>query len=240
MSTPERQFAVMVAAGGTGGHVFPALAVCEQLVDRHVPIIWLGTERGLESRVVPEAGIQLAAIDVVGFRGKTLWVKMASMLSIFKSVFVIWRLIARHRVAVVLGLGGYVSAAAGIAAFISRTPLLIQEQNAVAGTTNRVLARLASKIFAGFPGAFAQSNKVVDSGNPVRRDIVHASSQCRQNRSDQLHIAVIGGSLGALPINEVLPEAIESFIGRCGEMKLTGCPPRARRETQVRAQYPAK
>lgn len=212
---------VMIAAGGTGGHVFPAMAVCEELVESGVPIIWVGTKKGIESRIVPAKGIPLAFIDVQGFRGKSLLQKIKVPFDLSRSLFVVGQLIAEHRVAVVLGLGGYVSAAVGIAALVKRKPLIIQEQNAVAGSSNRLLSRFAKKIFCGFPGVFEERGNAIFSGNPVRKSIVAAAKKkssmqdCDQQNAMQCRILVIGGSLGARPINQTLPAALAVL---CNEM----------------------
>lgn len=214
-SVAQNKKAVLIAAGGTGGHVFPALAVCKQLQQIGVPVIWLGTERGLESRVVPEAKISFAAVELTGFRGKSISGKLLAPLLLIRSLFFVWNLMRAHHVAVVIGFGGYVSAAAGVAAVLAGKTLLLQEQNAVAGTSNKLLARFAKQVFAGFPGVFAQHKGLVVSGNPLRSEIT-AAAQTRRldkassdtNNSVAIKIVVLGGSLGALPINRIFPDAL--------------------------------
>ena len=217
---------VMIAAGGTGGHVFPGLAVAEQLREQQVSVLWLGTRTGLESRVVPASEFAIHFIDVSGVRGKNLSSRIAAVFKLFSAVLVAIKLIRRQQVNAVLGLGGYVSVAAGIAAVILRKPLLLQEQNAVAGTANRLLAPFARKIFTGFEGVFTGRRNVVVSGNPLRASFCNSSDEKAQPAGDGLKILVLGGSLGAHRLNQVLPEA----IGLLGERL------RGEREIKVRHQ----
>ncbi len=204
---------VLVAAGGTGGHVFPALAVCEVLQQAHVPVVWVGTAAGLESKVVPEAGIPMHLIDVVGWRGKPLIGRLKAPFLILSACFSLIKLMRKERIAVVLGLGGFVSAAAGITAALMRRPLLIQEQNAVMGSTNRLLRPFAKKIFAGFPAAAGSNRKAIFSGNPVRRSFVGDAVKNRQypHKGQSLRLLIVGGSLGARPLNNLLPKALMLF-----------------------------
>ena len=138
---------VLVMAGGTGGHVFPALAVAEALRARHVDVVWMGTRRGLEARVVPEAGIPMEWISIGGLRGKTLLSRLAGPFKLLFAVMQALAVMARLRPAAVLGMGGYAAGPGGIAAWLLRRPLVIHEQNAVAGVTNRVLSRFARRVF---------------------------------------------------------------------------------------------
>lgn len=199
---------VLMMAGGTGGHVYPALAVATELLERGYRVEWVGTARGLESRVVPAAGITLHHLAVRGVRGKGLLQKLLAVVSLgIASLQALW-LVLRRAPGCVVGMGGYVAGPAGVAAWLLRRPLLIHEQNAVAGTTNRMLAPLATRIVSGFAGAFDESIESVVLGNPVRRELLQAREQQAPYRYDgkrPLRLLVVGGSLGAQAINAVVP-----------------------------------
>jgi UDP-N-acetylglucosamine--N-acetylmuramyl-(pentapeptide) pyrophosphoryl-undecaprenol N-acetylglucosamine transferase len=201
---------ILVMAGGTGGHVYPALAVARALQQQSREVVWLGTHRGLESRIVPANNIEMEWVSVSGLRGKGA---MAIILAPFR---LIWALVqsifvmARHRPAAVLGMGGFVSGPGGVAAWITRRPLVIHEQNAVSGLTNRLLARLARVVLQAFPGSFPASINAVTVGNPVRADIAAlADPEMRFNaREGSIRLLVLGGSQGALALNKVVPAAL--------------------------------
>lgn len=210
---------VLIAAGGTGGHVFPALAVCEALSAKNISIVWVGTAAGLESRVVPDAGIPMHLIDVVGWRGKNLLHRLKAPFLMLVAVFSVIAMLRREKIAVVLGLGGFVSAAAGIAAIVSRKPLLLQEQNAVMGTANRYLSPFAKKIFTGFSSIAKAGSKTEFTGNPLRSSFILKTSELNRlppSPEQRLKILVVGGSLGARPLNELLPESIADFASDLG------------------------
>lgn len=203
----------MIMAGGTGGHVYPALAVADELRGHGIEVIWLGTRAGLEARVVPGAGIPIEFICISGLRGKGI---LAWLLLPFKLSYAILqslRVVMKHRPATVLGMGGFVTGPGGLASWLSRTPLLIHEQNAIAGMTNRWLARFASLVMEAFPGSFPDSVATVHTGNPVRHEItqVPAPEQRLAAHQGRLRLLVLGGSLGALALNRVLPEAIKGI-----------------------------
>lgn len=201
---------VLIMAGGTGGHVYPALAVAEELRKRGYRIEWVGTARGLEQRVVPAAGIRLHHLAVRGVRGKGLLDRLRGMVALaVASLQALW-LVLRRWPACVVGMGGYVAGPAGVAAWLLRRPLLIHEQNAVAGTTNRMLAPLATRVVAGFPAAFDTGVEFQVLGNPVRADLVTAAANAEYDFAAQrpLHLLVLGGSLGAQPINDAVPAAV--------------------------------
>jgi UDP-N-acetylglucosamine--N-acetylmuramyl-(pentapeptide) pyrophosphoryl-undecaprenol N-acetylglucosamine transferase len=209
---------VMMMAGGTGGHVYPALAVATELLARGYRVEWVGTARGLEHRVVPAAGIVLHCLPVRGVRGKNNLDKLLALLFLgLASLQALW-LVFRRAPGCVVGMGGYVAGPAGVAAWLLRKPLLIHEQNAVAGTTNRMLAPLATKILAGFPGAFSADTACTLVGNPVRRELLQAREAGVYDYAGQrpLRLLVVGGSLGARPINEVIPGAIHRLVSDQG------------------------
>ncbi len=202
---------VIIAAGGTGGHVYPALAVAQALRERDLPVIWLGTRKGLESRVVPEHGFEIRFIRVVGMRGKRLVYRLLAPLLLVWATLRVIVLILGRQPRCVLGMGGFVAAAAGFAAIACRRRLLIQEQNAIAGTTNRLLARFADQVFTGFPGVFEQLPAARFTGNPLRAGFYQLPTprERRAERSgDALSIVVMGGSLGARALNETVPLAL--------------------------------
>lgn len=203
---------VMIMAGGTGGHVFPALAVASALRERHIEVFWLGTRQGLEANVVPRAGIPMEWVSISGLRGKGVLLWLLAPLSLLVALVQSMRVIMRKRPAAVLGMGGFVSGPGGIAAWLMRRPLLIHEQNAVAGLTNRLLARLATQVLEGFPGSFPPAARAKTIGNPVRKEIasVAAPAQRFAGRAGAPRLLVIGGSQGALALNTSLGPALAS------------------------------
>src|SRR5215469_14380419 len=158
-------------AGGTGGHVFPALALARMLREKSVEVIWLGTQRGLEARIVPAAGIPIEWLSVGGLRGKGLMTLLVAPFRLAKALSQALRVMWRHRPVVVVGLGGFVTGPGGVAAWLTGRPLLIHEQNAVAGFTNRLLSRIAREVLEAFPGSFGRGVHARVIGNPVRQDI---------------------------------------------------------------------
>jgi UDP-N-acetylglucosamine--N-acetylmuramyl-(pentapeptide) pyrophosphoryl-undecaprenol N-acetylglucosamine transferase len=206
---------VLVMAGGTGGHVFPALAVAELLRARGVAVEWLGSEAGLEARVVPASGLAFHAIPVRGLRGKGLVGWLAAPWRVARAVRAALAVLARARPQVVLGMGGYAAGPGGLAAWLRRLPLVVHEQNAVPGLTNRILARLAHTVLEGFPGAFPSSVGARHTGNPLRSDIAALATRERgaSAPASPLRLLVLGGSQGARVLNEVVPAALASLAG---------------------------
>jgi len=184
---------VMIFAGGTGGHVFPALAVAKQIEQQSVSIVWVGTKHGIESKVVPNAGYKIEWIAVNGLRGKSF---VTYILAPFKlalaGVQVSW-LLLKHRPCAVLGMGGFVAGPGGLIAALMRKPLIIHEQNAIAGLTNRLLAPFAKRILTGFPSTFVRKNVEV-LGNPVRAEIsnIQRQHEVAEPNTRPLRILVIG------------------------------------------------
>lgn len=201
----------MIMAGGTGGHVFPGLAVAEILRARDQSVVWLGTHRGLEAELVPARGIEIEWISIAGVRGRGF---VAWMAAPFRIAWAVWQAVTvmlRRRPGAVLGLGGFVAGPGGLAAWLTRKPLLIHEQNAVAGTTNRLLARLARRVFEAFPGSFPGAGKAVAIGNPVRASIVARGREraVQSGRAEgRARVLVLGGSQGALVLNRAVPAAL--------------------------------
>jgi UDP-N-acetylglucosamine--N-acetylmuramyl-(pentapeptide) pyrophosphoryl-undecaprenol N-acetylglucosamine transferase len=199
---------IMIMAGGTGGHVFPGLAVAEILRARDRPVVWLGTDRGLEATLVPARGIEMERIAIAGVRGRGLIAWLAAPFKVAWSVLQALRILRRRRPGAVLGLGGFVAGPGGVAAWLARKPLVIHEQNAVAGTTNRLLARLASRVFEAFPGSFPRKSGALAIGNPVRESIVAAGESRRHAAARPPRLLVLGGSQGALALNTSVPQAL--------------------------------
>jgi UDP-N-acetylglucosamine--N-acetylmuramyl-(pentapeptide) pyrophosphoryl-undecaprenol N-acetylglucosamine transferase len=204
---------ILVMAGGTGGHVYPALAVARALESHSQNIVWLGTHRGLEATVVPAAGIDVEWINVKGLRRKGAIALLVAPLQLVWALLQALAIILRCRPSAVLGMGGFVSGPGGLAAWLTRRPLLIHEQNAAAGLTNRLLARLARVVLQAFPGSFNSSVVVETVGNPVREDIaaVPLPRDRYTNRQGPLRLLVLGGSQGALALNTTVPHALSKL-----------------------------
>ncbi len=201
---------VLIMAGGTGGHVFPALAVADALRERGVPVVWLGTRQGLEARVVPEAGIPVEWVSVVGLRGKGVVRLLRAPLIVAGACWQAWRILRRVRPRAVLGMGGFVSGPGGLMARLLGRPLCIHEQNAIAGMTNRWLARIAGTVMEAFPGSLPAARRARCTGNPVRATIAALQEPALRfiDRSGPLRLLVLGGSQGARALNEAVPAAL--------------------------------
>ena len=200
---------VMILAGGTGGHVFPALAVANKLHASGVPIIWVGTDKGIEHRIVPQSGFKLVTMNIHGLRGKGLLHLLKSpfvILSALREAFIILR---KYRPSVLLGMGGFVTGPCGLMAVLMRKPLILHEQNAIMGLTNRILAPMSKKIFAGFPYS---SHKIEHCGNPVRSELLNIEipeKRFAKKNSTSKHFLIIGGSQGAKALNTVVPQTMK-------------------------------
>ncbi|MDO6460329.1 undecaprenyldiphospho-muramoylpentapeptide beta-N-acetylglucosaminyltransferase [Granulosicoccaceae sp. 1_MG-2023] len=195
---------VMIAAGGTGGHVFPALVVADSLREKGIPVIWVGTQRGIESRVVPAAGLPIEWMKVAGLRGKNPLALIKGLFGLGGALLRAFRLIRKHRPRAVLGMGGFVTGPVGLMARLTGTPLVLHEQNALPGMTNKILSRVANRVLAAFPGALPGALVV---GNPVRQEILDLSADTPSSPEAALRVLVVGGSLGARFFNETLPYA---------------------------------
>ncbi|HEV3285570.1 MAG TPA: UDP-N-acetylglucosamine--N-acetylmuramyl-(pentapeptide) pyrophosphoryl-undecaprenol N-acetylglucosamine transferase, partial [Steroidobacteraceae bacterium] len=202
---------ILIMAAGTGGHVFPALALARLLREQSLEVIWLGTERGLESRVIPAEGIPIERLSIGGLRGKGVLTWVAAPFRLGRALLQALAIMRRHQPSVVVGLGGFVTGPGGIAAWLTRRPLVIHEQNAIAGFTNRCLAHVARQVLEAFPNSFGRDvhSKVI--GNPVRADIsaVPPPSVRFAGRTGPVRILVIGGSQGAARLNAVVPFALK-------------------------------
>lgn len=200
----------LIMAGGTGGHVFPALALARELRARSWQVVWLGTRRGMEARLVPPEQIPLEWLTVGGLRGKGVLVWLSAPLKLMRALAQALEVIRRRRPALVVGLGGFVAGPGGLAAWLLRKPLLIHEQNAIAGFTNRCLSHLARRVLEAFPGSFAPGIKAQAVGNPVRREITQLPTPAERFalRQGAIRVLVVGGSQGAMRLNSVVPSAL--------------------------------
>lgn len=212
MGATENNIKIMILAGGTGGHVMPALAVARYLRQQGKTVYWLGTRSGIEARLVPQENFPIAFIDIQGVRGKKWLSLLLAPFKITKAIVQSYRILARERPAVVLCMGGYVSGPGAIAAWLMRCPIVLHEQNAIAGWTNRVLANFAKRIMVAFPQAFTgrQTQKIIEAGNPVRQDIltILPPKERFSARQSPVRLLVLGGSQGATKLNEVIPQAL--------------------------------
>jgi UDP-N-acetylglucosamine--N-acetylmuramyl-(pentapeptide) pyrophosphoryl-undecaprenol N-acetylglucosamine transferase len=206
---------VLIMAGGTGGHVFPGLAVARELIARGINVAWLGTQRGIEARAVPASGlpIEIDMIVVHGVRNKGIvgWLLLPFML--LRAMAQAFRVLRRRKPAVVLSFGGFVAGPGGLVAWLTRTPLLIHEANAIPGFTNKRLAMFARQVLTGFPGGFGSFVSTRQVGNPVRSEIAAIETPTARltGRVGRLRVLVVGGSLGARVFNEVMPQALKSM-----------------------------
>lgn len=199
-------------AGGTGGHIYPALAVAEAFRERGIPLHWLGSRRGMENRIVPAAGIPLSVLTVSGLRGSGLLRALSAPFMLLIALVQALVTMLKLRPALVLGMGGFASGPGGIAAWLCRRPLVIHEQNAVAGATNRILARFATCKLEAFPGSLPGAKLV---GNPVRGDIAALGREAGSGETAAgPRILVVGGSRGARALNEHVPGVLTELAGR--------------------------
>ncbi len=207
---------ILIIAGGTGGHVFPGLAVASYLRERGIPLLWLGTRRGLEARLVPQAGLRLVTISVQGIRGKGLKSYLLAPWQLLRALVQALNVLVRNRPAVVLGLGGFVTGPGGVAAWVMRIPLLIHEQNAIPGMTNKLLARIATRVLEAFPQTFPRQRNAICTGNPVRAvlcELPLPHVRLLTDPKQRIRVLVLGGSQGARALNRVVPQALALLEG---------------------------
>ncbi len=217
---------VLILAGGTGGHIFPGLAVAQALRARDVPVVWLGANGGMETRLVPPSGVPIETIAVSGLRGKGAAALLGAPFRVLRALWQALAVLRRLRPRAVLSFGGYAAGPGGLAAWLLRRPLLVHEQNAAPGLTNRVLARFARRVLCGFPNAFpGRTTETV--GNPVRGEIaaIAAPAQRLADRQPPVRLLVLGGSQGANSLNVALPALLARIAAgdrpqvrhQCGE-----------------------
>lgn len=204
---------VMIMAGGTGGHIFPGLAVAAALRARGVDVCWLGASGGMETRLVPQHAIALDTIGIGSWRGKGLRVLLGAPVRLLSAIRAAARILRARRPGAAISFGGYAAGPGGLAARLGGVPLIVHEQNRAPGLTNRVLARLARQVLSGFPGSFPGREVVV--GNPVRAEIAQLPPPAQRIRDDgELHLLLIGGSQGARALNLALPQALRTLDRR--------------------------
>jgi len=206
---------VLIMAGGTGGHVFPALAVADELQSRGIPVVWLGTHAGIEARLVPQAGYPIEWMSITGLRGKNTLTLFLAPLRIAMACWQALRVLIKRKPRAVLGMGGFASGPGGLMAWALRTPLIVHEQNAIAGLTNKVLAKLSTVVLQAFPSVFKNG---ITMGNPVRQTIcdiekpeVRYLANTGDNENKSLRLLIVGGSLGAAKLNEIIPLALQKI-----------------------------
>lgn len=219
---------VMILAGGTGGHIFPGLAVAHALRDRGTPVLWLGAEGGMETRLVPQHDIAIDTIMVRGVRGKGIVTLLAAPFKLLSAVNAARQTLRERQPRAVISFGGYAAGPGGLAARLAGIPLIVHEQNRAPGLTNRVLAKFAKRVLTGFPGSFVNADEQV-VGNPVRAEIASIAPPAERfvGRGGNVRVLVLGGSQGARALNAVLPKALRA-IGdaslevrhQCGEKML--------------------
>jgi len=222
---------ILIMAGGTGGHVFPALAVADELRSRECDVFWMGTKKGIEAKLVPTAGYPISYISVQGLRGNGLLGWLVAPFKVIKAVLEAVSAIKQIKPDVVLGLGGFASGPGGVAARLLAKPLVIHEQNAIPGLTNRLLSVIAQRVLQGFPNSFVASRKAEWVGNPVRATIETLAEPENRlaERTGPVRVLVLGGSLGAKSLNTVLPEAFSliktelEIKHQCGVRHLEDC-----------------
>ena len=201
---------LLVMAGGTGGHVFPGLAVADKLRKKNWNVSWLGTADRMEADLVPEHGYEIDFIDIAGVRGNGIKRLLMAPLRIIKSILQARSVLKKRKVDLVLGMGGFASGPGGIAAWSLGIPIVLHEQNAAAGMTNRILAKFAKKVLMGFTGAFV-GEKAILVGNPVRESVLDVSTKIISAPESALKVLIVGGSLGAKVLNDLLPEVVAQF-----------------------------
>lgn len=199
---------VLIMAGGTGGHVFPALAVADVLKQEGVPVVWLGTKKGIEAKVVADAGYDIRWLSVSGLRGKNKLSLIFAPFKLLRACLQALKVMIEIKPIAVLGMGGFASGPGGLMAYLTRRPLLVHEQNAVPGLTNTLLSKMASIVMESFPDSFKNKKSVKLIGNPIRSNIaeIEKPAQRLKDRNNDLNILVIGGSLGAAVLNNTVPE----------------------------------
>ncbi len=210
---------ILITAGGTGGHIFPALAVARVLRAKGFEVVWMGSAGGMEESLVPKE-FRLETIPIKGLRGKGMSSWLLAPWRLLNSTWQAWKVIQKVKPSCVLGFGGFVTGPTGVAAWISRIPLVLHEQNSIAGTTNRLLSRIANQVLQAFPHVFPPSVKAITVGNPVRSEIADLPLPVERfsERSGPLRLLVLGGSLGAEFLNQMVFELMQEWEGEKPEV----------------------
>jgi len=198
---------ILIMAGGTGGHIMPGLAVADVMSQRGWTVRWLGSHQKMEGKLVPARGYVMSEVNFTGVRGKGLAAKLKAPFQLLGAMARVWRHVSQIKPNVVLGMGGYVALPGGLVSWLRGVPLVIHEQNAVAGMTNKILAKFARLLLTGFPATIGGAEVV---GNPVRADVIDMPAPALRyaQRTGPLNVLVLGGSLGATALNTVLPQAL--------------------------------
>lgn len=206
----QRRNGVLIMAGGTGGHIFPGLAVAESLREQGVPVSWLGAKGAMECQRVPAAGISLRTVEISGIRGKGLLSWLGFPWRLLKAVMQAFKEVGDVAPACAVSFGGYAAGPGGLVAKMRGVPLLVHEQNRIPGMTNRVLARMADRVLQAFPGTWPENLHAQDCGNPVRSSVVNLEPPRLRmaGRSGPARLLITGGSQGARSLNRVLPAAL--------------------------------
>ena len=224
-TTATQQAPVMILAGGTGGHIFPGLAVAQALRTRGVEVRWLGADGGMETRLVPQHGIAIDTIAVTGLRGKGTWALVTAPVRVLAAVRAAASVLRQRMPRAVVSFGGYAAGPGGLAARMAGIPLLVHEQNRAPGLTNRVLSRFAQRVLTGFPQTFGGTREQL-VGNPVRADIAALPPPAARfaTHDGPMRLLVLGGSQGARALNQAVPQALRTLDGlaitvrhQCGE-----------------------
>ena len=214
---------VMIMAGGTGGHIFPALAVATELRERGAEVVWLGTRKGMEARLVPEAGYPIEWISIRGLRGKSVLGWLVSPARVIKAIAQSLSVLRKIKPVSVLGMGGFVAGPGGVGAKLLGIPLIIHEQNAAAGLTNKLLSRLAHRVLCGFPQVEGMGKSFNWVGNPVRKFAIKSIPNDESPRAPR--VLITGGSQGAMKINQLMPEAVALIVGERSPSNGSGVAP---------------
>lgn len=207
MVSHTKKLTMLIMAGGTGGHVYPALAVAEAWRAAGHTVVWMGTRTGIEARVVPSAGIPMEWLAVSGIRGKGVWGLVKSPFMLLRALWQSSAILRKVRPDVVLGMGGFVAGPGGLMARFWGIPLVLHEQNRIPGTTNRLLSGLAQRVLEAFPGSFAPGVGAICTGNPLRASLCAPKKEI-QREDEDLNLLIMGGSLGAMVLNEQVPQAL--------------------------------
>jgi UDP-N-acetylglucosamine--N-acetylmuramyl-(pentapeptide) pyrophosphoryl-undecaprenol N-acetylglucosamine transferase len=213
----NQRTAVLIMAGGTGGHIFPGIAVAQELMRRGVHVAWLGSNHGLEKNLVPRAGISLHCISVSGVRGKGWLTLLTAPIRLLRSMREAWVLFRKIKPHSALAFGGFAAGPGGLVARLQGVPLIVHEQNCIPGLTNKILARFASRLLCGFPDVFGRGVLSEEVGNPVRAEMTHLQTprQRLQERTGPLRLLVLGGSQGARALNAAVPHALRQVQNSC-------------------------
>ena len=212
----KRKKCVFIMAGGTGGHVFPGLALAKALLARDVAVFWLGTADRIEAELIPRENIPFYTLPIKGLRGKKITKLFSAPFALGGSLLKALWIFHKIKPAMVVGMGGFASGPGGLAAWLLRIPLIVHEQNAIAGVTNRILSKLAKQTYAAFPNTFKQNRDAIYCGNPVRENLLRISAPAMRYdmRKGPIRLLVLGGSAGALIFNQTVPEAVKNMSAK--------------------------